>query len=89
MFILIIILVNTVFIIAKAVDSDQNNSTLIYNAIDEYFLYFYTVEMFIKIFSLGFILNNDSYLRDSWNALDFFIIISGWISIFISKLFSF
>ncbi len=76
-------MVNTFFIIVKAIDTNPAN-TEIYNGADEYFLYIYTVEMFVKIFSDGFVVEPDSYLRDSWNVLDFFIIISGWISKFLS-----
>ena len=32
--------------------------------------------MFIKIFSMGFVLNKKSYLRDPWNFLDFIIVIT-------------
>jgi Ion transport protein len=39
--------------------------------------------MVVKISSLGFILNQGSYLRDAWNILDFVIIFSGYLSIFL------
>jgi flagellar motor component MotA len=39
--------------------------------------------MVVKIVSLGFILNNGSYLRDAWNILDFVIIASGYMGIFL------
>ena len=32
--------------------------------------------MIIKIVSLGFIMDNESYLRESWNILDFGIVSS-------------
>ena len=35
--------------------------------------------MILKILGLGFIFPKDSYLRDSWNILDFIIVISGYI----------
>jgi len=52
---------------------------------DEYFLYIYTFEMFIKQLAYGIVLKKDAYLRDFWNILDFIIIISGWISYFLCK----
>lgn len=35
--------------------------------------------MVFKVAALGFILNKGSYMRDSWNLLDFVIIMSGYI----------
>ena len=39
--------------------------------------------MALKIMGLGFIMNEGSYLRDSWNVLDFLIVITSYIPIFI------
>jgi hypothetical protein len=39
--------------------------------------------MVVKILSLGFILNGGSYLRDAWNILDFVIIGSGYLGMFL------
>ena len=38
--------------------------------------YLFAFEMIIKIVSLGFIMDNGSYLRESWNILDFGIVSS-------------
>lgn len=40
------------------------------------FLGVYTLEMMLKIFAKGFVLNKFSYLRNKWNMLDFVV----WIS---------
>jgi len=40
--------------------------------------------MVVKIVSLGFIVNDGSYLRDAWNILDFVIIASGYLGMFLS-----
>jgi hypothetical protein len=50
---------------------------------DTIFQYLYTAEMIVKIVSLGFILNTGSYLRDAWNILDFIIIASGFMGMFL------
>ena len=50
---------------------------------DDIFQYLYTIEMFVKILSLGFVLNKGSYLRDAWNILDFIIIASGYLGMFL------
>ena len=39
--------------------------------------------MIVKIVSMGFIFNQRSYLRDAWNILDFIIIASGYMSMFL------
>ncbi len=39
--------------------------------------------MIVKIVSMGFICNKGSYLRDAWNILDFVIIASGYMSMFL------
>jgi hypothetical protein len=39
--------------------------------------------MIVKIVSMGFICNQRSYLRDAWNILDFVIITSGYMSMFL------
>ena len=35
--------------------------------------------MIIKAISMGFVMNRGSYLRESWNQLDFTIVIVSWI----------
>ena len=69
---MLIILINCIFLI---VNNQSNTSELI-------FLIFYSIEMFMKIISQGFILNSKSYLRNNWNQLDFFIVISGFLDVF-------
>lgn len=53
------------------------------NVADDIFQYLYTIEMVVKIVSLGFVLNKGSYLRDAWNILDFVIIASGYLGMFL------
>jgi len=42
--------------------------------IDYVFSWIFIVECFVKVVAMGFVLNKGSYLRDSWNKLDFFIV---------------
>ena len=44
------------------------------NEADFIFNYLFIVECVLKIIALGFIMDEGSYLRDSWNKLDFFIV---------------
>ena len=39
--------------------------------------------MVIKVVAKGFILNNNTYLRNPWNWLDFLVIVSGYLTSFI------
>ena len=44
---------------------------------DIYFIIYFTVEMILKVFALGFYGGDSSYMSDSWNWLDFIVVISG------------
>jgi hypothetical protein len=72
-----IILANSIIIFI----SDPNDNNSINERTDDIFLYFYTLEFMLKVFAYGLILPKDAYLRDSWNVLDIFIIIVGWVLI--------
>ena len=48
--------------------------------LDDFFLILYTIEAILKIIGMGFVLNKGSYLRDPWNILDFFIVVSAYIT---------
>jgi hypothetical protein len=42
-------------------------------------VFIFTLEAMLKIFALGFIKGNNTYLKDNWNRLDFIIVIAGII----------
>ena len=46
--------------------------------LDNFFIAFFTLECLLKSIAYGFIFEKGSYLRESWNMLDFFIV---WTSI--------
>lgn len=50
--------------------------------IETFFLWAYGIESALKIVAMGLIFNKGSYLRDSWNILDFIIVITSFISAF-------
>jgi hypothetical protein len=62
-------------------DYSDRESGSIYNKILEYvggyFTILFTLESWIKIIGLGFLFNKLAYLRDSWNMIDFFVVITG------------
>ena len=66
---------NTVTLAIEEPNSDKQNEVLIF--LDTFFLYVYTAEASIKIIGLGL----KSYFTDSWNILDFFIVLTAWISL--------
>lgn len=41
------------------------------------FTYIFIVECFLKIIAMGFIIHKNSYLRDTWNWLDFIVVVVG------------
>jgi hypothetical protein len=63
------------------VDAITNNATII----DMIFLCLYSIEMFLKIIAMGFVMRPFSYLRDPWNFLDFIVISLGWMANFLSS----
>lgn len=42
-----------------------------------YFLAIFCVEASLKILALGFVLHRGSYLRNIWNMMDFFVVVTG------------
>ena len=42
--------------------------------------------MMVKLISLGLCMDNGSYLRDEWNGLDFFIVVSSMFDMALSNL---
>lgn len=48
-------------------------------ATEVYFLAIFCVEASLKIMALGFLLHKNSYLRNVWNIMDFFVVVTGWV----------
>ena len=64
-------------------DSERNS---ILNYFDIVFTIIFGVEMLMKILALGFCLHKGAYLRDSWNCLDFVVVMSSIASLALSGL---
>ena len=45
----------------------------------------FTGEMILKVVTYGFALNKKAYLRNSWNCLDFFIVVTSLLSLFLNN----
>ena len=79
---IIVIVANSLFL---ALDDPLATEPPVYSGYsDTTFQALYTVEMVLKIAAMGFIFNKGSYLRDSWNILDFVIVCSGYVSMLMS-----
>lgn len=52
---------------------------------DTFFLIAYTLEMVLKIFAKGFVMNKTAYIRDYWNVLDFVIVVTAYIPIILGS----
>ena len=60
--------------------SDRDSATLrnqVVDQIDRALTIIFILEAVLKIFGMGFIMHIFSYLRQSWNIIDFIIVISG------------
>ena len=53
--------------------------------VDDCFNVFFTIECLLKCFGLGFCFDNGSYLRDDWNKLDFFIVLTSLTDMVMTK----
>ena len=52
---------------------------LVSEQVDAFFTWVFFAESMIKIIALGFIMDQESYLRDGWSQLDFFIVVTSLI----------
>ena len=80
--ILIIIMICSVKMI---VDTYENDSTLLL-AIDNITTGVFVIECLMKIIAKGFIVHQDTYLRESWNQLDFLIVVTSVITSVIEQM---
>ena len=79
-FMLIVISFNCILL---AMEDPQNpNQTLV--EIDNLLIIIYTIEMALKMLSLGLFFDKFAYFRGGWNILDFVIVVTSYIPIFFS-----
>ena len=65
---------------------DDNDPIIIYSGIaDNAFNVLFIIEMASKLIALGIIMDGGSYLRDSWNQLDFFIVMASVVDMSLSS----
>jgi hypothetical protein len=67
------------------IDPDSSTYTIMI-AVDEILIFVFTSEAFLKIVSVGFLINGKrSYLRDYWNVLDFIVVITSIVPYFLDQ----
>ena len=76
----LVILVNSVVMMID--NPAEKTKNPIFDYIENVFLVLYTLEMVLKIFGMGLIIDQKAYLRDSWNILDFVIVMSSLLTLF-------
>ena len=84
-FSLFVIVVNSITLAFYDPINPNAFDTGIFAYLDSIFLSLYTAEMILKVCAWGFVLNKGSYLRDTWNILDFIIIMSSYLQMMISS----
>jgi len=80
LFINVTVFISSIFLALET--SDDPNILKISNIFSYVFLGIYLLEFIFKSIAYGFVNGDETYLRDSWNVLDFLVIISGLISLF-------
>ncbi|KAF2879670.1 hypothetical protein ILUMI_26498, partial [Ignelater luminosus] len=63
-------------------NQDKTMLALKLDKTEEYFLGIFCVEASLKILALGFCLHRGSYLRNIWNIMDFFVVLTGFLTLF-------
>lgn len=59
---------------------------IVSDQIDKIFNYLFIIEMSFKLVAMGFCMDENSYLRDEWNQLDFFIVTSSIVDMMLADM---
>lgn len=60
-------------------EPEDSNIKFVNEVFGEIFTYCFVIECLLKVVALGFMMDTGSYLRESWNQLDFFIVATSLI----------
>ena len=83
-FILVLIILSSVKLIGDTYiinEPDDSSLTIISGYLDLFFIIFFTLETVVKSIAFGLVFEKGSYLRESWNQLDFFIAVTSIIDL--------
>merc|ERR1719189_1891920 len=64
---------------SRIANKDKTILSLQLEELEPVFMGIFTVEMCAKIFAMGFICHENSYLRNAWNIMDFIVVTSGFL----------
>ncbi|KAL4477034.1 hypothetical protein ABPG72_011731 [Tetrahymena utriculariae] len=85
--VLMVIVLSSIKLTMDTYVNDQESQIYIIGLqIDKFFTAFFALESLIKIISLGLIFDSNSYLRDTWSQLDFFIVICSIIDVSVTSI---
>jgi len=78
-FIVLMIFINSIFMACYEYDDRENtgDTNMFIEKVGHVFTITFTIECVIKIIAMGFIHHKNSYLRDTWNWLDFAVVCVG------------
>ena len=74
--IMTLIIINSICMAFYNYIDDEAPENKVLDRIFEGFSVLFTIEAIIKIIALGFIFGKKTYLRDAWNVIDFFIVVT-------------
>ena len=61
-------------------DYDKEDTIMVVSEqLNNFFTWVFAAESLVKILALGFIMDEESYLREGWSQLDFFIVVTSLI----------
>lgn len=66
----------------------KKDKTTLSEKLDEtepYFIAIFSVEATLKILALGFVLHRGAYLRNIWNMMDFVVVVTGYVTMFVQE----
>ncbi|KAL4482140.1 hypothetical protein ABPG72_014953 [Tetrahymena utriculariae] len=79
--ILVGIILNSVKLVSDTYNTGSDAQKQASNILDIMFTIFFSIESCLKIISYGFFFDENSYLRDNWSKLDFFVVITSILDI--------
>ncbi|EAR94798.2 cation channel family protein (macronuclear) [Tetrahymena thermophila SB210] len=75
------IILNSVKLVSDTYDTGSDSQKQASQILDIMFTVFFSIESCLKIVSYGFFFDENSYLRDNWSKLDFFVVVTSIIDV--------
>ncbi|KAG9509584.1 Voltage-dependent calcium channel type A subunit alpha-1, partial [Fragariocoptes setiger] len=86
-FVLLTITANCVVLAMEAhlPHKDRTELSMSIEKTEPYFLCIFCTEALLKILALGFVMHKGAYLRNVWNIIDFIVVLTGFIALFVHE----